>query len=501
MNLPWKQKRAPSLSRLIISHSPTKKISLMTLISSACCLASYSTEGPAMARTDLNKDGLDDMFVGGAKGQASMLYVQNKNKSFDEKQQKAFDILSDSEVVDAIFFDMDKDGDDDLYVVTGGYEFEAADKALYDFLFENKGNGDFVLKDMPAIASSGSCVRPSDIDLDGDLDLFVGSRIVPGRYPETPESYILVNDGKGNFLMDESASKPIRRIGMVTDARWVDLNKDGYTDLVIVGEWMPVKVFINKKGQLEDRSADYVPAYTEGFWNCIQPSDFDGDGDVDFIAGNVGSNNQMKPTNDKPVSLYFADYDNNGSIDPIIDYYIKDASYPYPSRDELIEQLPSFRKRFTDYKSYSIAKIDDLLSADELKKSQVLKAYLLKSCFIRNDSGKFSLIPLPNEFQVAPIFSILNIDIDLDGRLDIITAGNLSGTRSRTGKLSGNYGVVGLNDGKGQFKALKQTDSGLSLTGDVRQILPLNEFLVFGINNQKVLVYQKNKPLQHLATN
>ena len=209
----------------------------------------------------------------------------------------------------------------------------------------------------------------------------------------------------------------------------------------------------------------------------------------------------MKPANDKPVSLYFADYDNNGSIDPIVDYYIKNASYPYPSRDELIEQLPSFRKRFTDYKSYSIAKIDELLSADELKRSQVLKAYLLKSCFIRNDSGKFSLIPLPNEFQVAPIFSILAIDINLDGRLDIITAGNLSGTRSRTGKLSGNCGIVGLNDDKGQFKALKQIDSGLSLNGDVRQILQLNEFLVIGINNQKVLVYQKNNPLQHHATN
>jgi len=260
----------------------------------------------------------------------------------------------------------------------------------------------------------------------------------------------------------------------------------------VVGEWMPVKVFINKKGRLEDQSSAYIPNHTEGFWNCIRVSDFDGDGDMDFIAGNMGSNNQMRSTNDQPVSLYFADYDNNGSIDPIIDYYIKDASYPYPTRDELIEQIPSFRKRFTNYKSYSIAKIETVLSADELKKSQVLKAYQLMSCLFRNDSGKFTLIPLPNEFQVAPIFSILDIDIDLDGRPDIITAGNLSGTRSRTGKLTGNCGIVGLNDGKGQFNAMRQTDSGLSLMGDVRRILQLNEFLVIGINNQKVQTYRKN---------
>jgi enediyne biosynthesis protein E4 len=456
----------------------------------------YSTEGPAMAKADLDKDGLEDVFIGGAKGQPSMIYVQNKNKNFVEKPQKAFEILIGSEVVDAIFFDMDKDGDDDLYVVSGGYEFEAADKALDDFLFENKGKGDFILKAIPGIASSGSCVRQADLDQDGDLDLFVGGRIVPGRYPETPESYVLTNDGKGNFIKGESASEPIKNVGMVTDACWVDLNQDSYPDLVMVGEWMPIKVFVNEKGQLRDRSSGYVPAYTEGFWNCIQASDFDSDGDVDFIAGNLGSNSQMKPANDKPVSLYFADYDNNGSIDPILDYYIKDASYPYPTRDELIEQLPSFRKRFTDYKSYSMAKMSDVLSADELKKSQFLKAYLLKSCLIRNDSGKFSVILLSNEFQMAPIFSILDIDLNLDGRPDIITAGNLSGTRSRTGKLSGNYGCVGLNDGKGEFKAVKQNESGLSLMGDVRQMLQLNEFLVIGVNNQKVIVYQRNNSMQ-----
>jgi hypothetical protein len=449
----------------------------------------YSTEGPGMASTDINKDGLLDLFIGAAKGGVSKIFIQNKGKTFSESKQKAFDLLAGSEVVDALFFDMDKDGDDDLYVVTGGYEFETGDKALGDFLFENN-KGNFISRQLPQVIVSGSCARSSDIDRDGDLDLFVGSRIIPGQYPETPESHVLVNNGRGNFTLDATASEPIKSIGMITDAVWVDLNNDDYEDLVVVGEWMPVKVFINEKGKLKDRSSDYVPAGTEGFWNCIQASDFDGDGDVDFVAGNMGTNHQMKPTNDKPVSLYYSDYDNNGSLDPIVDYFVHDATYPYPTRDELAEQLPAIRKKFRDYKSYSSAQLKDVLTEDQIKKSKVLKASQLKSCFIRNDSGKLTFIPLSNEFQVAPIFSMLNIDLNSDGKLDIVTGGNLSATRSRSGKLSGNCGVVGINDGKGEFKSLTQVQSGLSLSGDVREILKLNDFLVVGISNHKVLVYE-----------
>jgi enediyne biosynthesis protein E4 len=319
----------------------------------------YSTEGPGMATADLNGDGLQDLFVGGAKEGVCKIFIQNKNETFSEKHQKAFDLLSKSEIVDAVFFDMDKDGDDDLYVVTGGYEFEKDDKALNDFLFENN-NGNLVSKQLPQVLTSGSCARPSDIDHDGDLDLFVGGRIVPGNYPEIPESNLLINDGKGNFTIDATASESVKHLGMITDAVWIDLNNDSYNDLVVVGEWMPLKVLINEKGKLKDQSSDYVPPSTEGFWNCIRASDFDGDGDLDFVAGNIGTNHQMKSANDKPVSLYYSDYDNNGSIDPIIDYFVKDASYPYPTRDELMEQLPGIRKNFKDYKSYSTAQVKDV---------------------------------------------------------------------------------------------------------------------------------------------
>ncbi len=453
----------------------------------------YSTAGPALTSADVNKDGLPDVFIGAAKDHLSGLFIQNKKNQFVLKLQKAFEVLSGAEVVDAVFFDMDKDGDEDLYVVTGGYEFQPSDKVLSDHLFENVGGGDFAIKNLPQLRSSGSCVRPNDIDQDGDIDLFVGGRLVPGKYPEIPESYILINDSKGNFLPDTLISKPIRNVGMVTDALWVDLNKDNFQDLVMVGEWMHVKVFINKNGQLIDLSFAFVADYTEGFWNTIVANDFDKDGDIDLVAGNYGMNNQMKPSGDHPIEMHYADYDNNGSIDPIVEYFIMNNSYPYATRDELAEQLPSFKKRFVNYKSYANAKIDAVLNAEEIKKSSILKAYTFKTCLFRNETGKFIAEALPIEFQFAPVYSMLVKDVNGDGNMDIIAGGNLTATRARTGKLTGNCGIVALNDGKGKFNVLKPSQSGLNLKGDVRHLIMINDMLMASINNQQVITYRMRR--------
>ncbi len=452
----------------------------------------YSTQGPAMALGDVNNDGLQDVYVGGAKGQTAGLFIQTRDGNFQEKTTDVFSAGTRSEDVDAVFFDMDKDGDLDLYVVTGGYEYEIDDTLLQDKLYENDGKGNFKIKNLPEFSSSGSRVRPSDVDGDGDIDLFVTGRIVPGRYPEIPSSYMLINDGKGNFSIDPNLSNRLKFAGMITDALWVDLNKDNIDDLIVVGEWMPIRVFINKKGSLTEHTEQYVEAGTEGLWNCIIAADFDGDGDQDFVAGNFGRNSQMKVDRDKPATLVYHDYDANGSIDLFLNYYVKGESYPYPTRDELTEQVPSFKKRFTNYSSYSNAVIENVLTESEIAASKQLSAYELNSCYIRNDGNKFTMVPMPAAFQFAPVFAMETMDVNNDGHLDIISGGNLSATRSRTGKLSGNGGFVFHGDGKGNFTFVHPARTGIKVPDDVRQIKKDGVTLFFAINNRPVQVYRLN---------
>jgi enediyne biosynthesis protein E4 len=456
----------------------------------------YSTQGPAIASGDVNSDGRMDMFLGGAKEQTSEILVQQRDGSFKPSNQAVFKKINEGEDVDAVFFDMDGDKDDDLYVVKGGYEFLPDDNALQDELFRNSGNGKFEkAKDaLPAMLSSGSCVRPSDVDGDGDLDLFVGGRIVPGRYPEIPESYILINDGKGKFsIQTETVGADIKSIGLVTDATWMDLNNDRKNDLVIVGEWMDVKFFLNENGKLVDRSSSYLTADSRGWWNSIAKADIDNDGDLDLLLGNFGMNNQMKPTKQRPVTMVYSDYDKNGSIDPLLCYYIGDKSYPYANRDELTDQVPMFKKRFTDYESYSDVTLDKILNPTELASSKTLTATRFETSLLKNNgNGTFSFGLLPLQCQFAPVFAIAALDVNGDKNLDLIMAGNLEKTRVRTGKFSANTGQVLLGDGKGNFSYVPQQTAGLSIKGDVRRIVADTNRIVFGVNNSTVKTYVIN---------
>ena len=453
----------------------------------------YSTMGPALAMADVNEDGLTDVFAGGAKGQPAALFLQDKEGRFVKSHQPDFEEDRNSEDIDAIFFDADNDGDQDIYVVSGGYEYDRDDSLLQDRLYLNHGHGAFARTVLPEMFISGSCVSASDVDQDGDFDLFVGGRIVPGRYPETPQSVLLVNDGNTGFVI-ASVSDELKNVGMVTDATWVDLNQDEYEDLIVVGEWMGVEVFINEKGTLQNRTSDYIHESATGWWNCIVAADFDNDGDMDFIAGNFGLNNQIKASSGKPAMMWFSDFDDNGSVDPILTYYVMGESFPYPSRDELVQQLPVFKKRFNDYASYSAAGLDKLLTTDEKGKASVLNAVQMQSCFMRNDGNRLVPEPLPVEMQIAPVFAVGVLDVDKDGNLDFIAAGNLAGTRSRTGKMTGNTGFVFLGDGKGGFDFVGPSKAGLRCVGDVRKIVVDNGLVVFGMNDAKVQVAKLKRP-------
>jgi hypothetical protein len=454
-----------------------------------------SRQGPCIVSADVNNDGLDDFFMGGAKGEPAQLFLQNKNNTFSLKATPAFLKDAASEDVAASFFDADNDGDMDLYVASGGFEYNENDPAYQDRLYLNDGKGNFTKKEnaLPALLASKGCVKAADIDGDGDQDLFVGGRVVPGKYPTSPRSYILLNDGKGNFTdATQQVCAALQYTGMVTDALWMDLNNDHQPDLVVVGEWMPVKVFTNLKGVLSDASAKYIHFASTGWWNRIDAEDMDGDGDADLVIGNCGTNTQFHVTEKEPMTLYYKDFDNNGSVDPLLCYYIGGVSYPAASRDDLTDQLPGLKKKFLEYKTYSTATINDVFTAEQLKDAIQLKAENMQTVYLENQGQKgFALHQLPIEAQYAPVYGITSLDANHDGKKDLLLAGNNAWTRIKFGRYEANHGVLLYGDEKNDFTYVPQVKSGLNIKGDVRSIAKVKsgnkEQIIVGINNSAAL--------------
>lgn len=451
-----------------------------------------SRQGPCMVKADVNKDGREDIFIGGAKGQAGKLFIQIATGNFVEKPQPDFEKDKMSEDVAASFFDADKDGDMDLYVGSGGYEYAEDDPALQDRLYINDGSGNFVkaLKAMPGMLISTGCVKAGDIDGDGDQDLFIGGRCVPGKYPMAPQSKILLNDGKGNFK-DATASvcAIIDRIGMVTDAVWMDVNKDAVNDLVIVGEWMSPRILINQKGKLIDASSAYIKFPANGCWNKIYAGDFDKDGDMDIVLGNQGFNNQFSASVQKPVSLYYKDFDGNGSVDPFLFYFIGNTSYPAYSRDDITQQVPRLNKKYIYYNEYADVTRENMFNKEELDDAGKLNIDNLETMYLENTGKGFVQRQLPVEAQYAPVYAIAAADINKDGIKDLVLAGNNTFTRIKFSRYDANPAMLFLGDGKGGFTYLPQWKSGLKVKGDIRSMAIVNDKLFFGLNNNRAVMY------------
>ena len=460
-----------------------------------------SRQGPFMVKADVNADGLEDIFIGGAAGQSGELYLQTANGRLNQKPVAAFASDAQSEDTAAEFFDMDGDGDLDLYVGSGGYEFAGDNPLLQDRIYINDGKGNFSRKStgLPAMLISTGTVKASDIDSDGDMDLFVGGRLVPGMYPSAPESKILLNDGKGNFTdASKQYSNVLSGLGMVTDALWMDLNKDKSKDLIVVGEWMPVKVFLNEKGKLKDASSNYIKFASTGWWNRIYADDMDGDGDQDLVLGNLGLNSQFKATEKEPLQIYYKDFDDNGSIDPIFCYYIDGVSYPAASRDDLMDQLPSLKNKFLEYHKYANATIKDLFTSEQLKDVKELKAEILETVYLENTGNSFKLKELPLEAQYAPVYAIAALDANKDGKKDLILAGNNSWTRIKFGQYTASNGILLAGTPDDGFTYVPQWKSGLNVGGNVRSIQMLGKDknspnqVIFGINNSGARAFKIN---------
>jgi hypothetical protein len=479
----------------VIDFKP-EEISLNDFKRQLLMLFMYSKTAPIIAKADVNGDGLEDLFVSGEKDSPGKIYLQQAGGKY-----QATDIIRGStdnigSTAAATFFDANGDGKPDLYIGKGGYSlYEPNSADLQDELYLNEGNGRFVFSPtaLPVLnANSKGVVKPYDFDGDGDIDLFVGGRVIPGQYPAAPQSYLLVNDGKGKFT---ASNVPFSKIGMVSDAEWIDLNNDGRKDLVLCGEYMPITVFINDKDGFNDKTADYFDTPAKGFWFKMAFADVNGDGKPDLIAGNLGMNTQIRATVAQPAEMYFLDVDGNGSIDPFFNFYVQGKSYPFVSRDELNEQIYPMRRKFSSYKMYADATINEILTPDDMAKAGKLSINTIQTTVFINRNGKFSPVSLPTQAQFAPVTQILTGDFDHDGSVDILLLGNHSDNRLKIGSIDANYGCLLKGDGKGGFTYVDQSTSGLSVTGDVKSAVETkinNEnYLLIGVSDGPLQFYKK----------
>ena len=448
--------------------------------------------GPALDVADVNNDGLDDFFIGGAKGYSSKLYIQNSNGDFSKSSEKLWEKKKDYEDVDALFADIDGDGFKDLYVVSGGNSYSQNDSHYSDRLYFNDGNGKFSNSVIVNDANqSGSKVIAEDYDNDGDLDLFVGGRHVPHQYPMPASSKLLINENGQLVDRTDLLLPELKNFGMVSDAIWADYDNDGDSDLILVGEWMPISVFRNDSGKFSKVSPKGLEN-SSGWWFSISKGDFDNDGDIDFLAGNLGLNYKYKTSKEAPFDIYFDDFDGNGNKDIVLGYYNDDKHYPLRGFSCSSQQIPQLKEDFVKYDLFASLELNEVYGKKKLKSSLHYKADTFASSYIENlGDGNFKMSPLPRFAQISNINDALVDDFNNDNHLDVLLVGNFFVSEIETTRNDAGKGLLLLGDGDGRFQPVSPFKSGFSAKGDAKNISYIS---VAG--ELKVLVANNNDKLQ-----
>lgn len=458
-----------------------------------------SAEGPAAAVGDVNNDGLDDLFLAGSKRKAGHLFIQTPPGKFEELPQALLKRDSTFEDIDAVLFDADKDNDNDLLLIGGGNEFSGKSKYRRPRLHLNDGRGNFSESNkLPEIYLNGSCAAVSDIDSDGDKDIFIGARSIPWRYGVKPDSYILMNDGQGKFIDATQAIAPeLQKFGLVKNASWADMDGDKDPDLIVAAEWSPITIFINNNGKLQKMAPEASGLeQTNGWWNVIEPIDIDNDGDVDLVGGNLGLNSKLKTSVNEPVRMFAGDIDRNDSADQILSHYVNGKEYPFHTRDEMTRQMPYLKKRYLSYHKFATATLRDMFTDKELSSTEQHIAHTFQSCIIENlGNGLFKIKPLPRAAQFSTINAILAEDFDGDEKMDLLMAGNFFPINIQMGRNDASYGVFLKGSASGKYKAVAH--SGFRVRGEVRHLKRIkigNEICFIAVrNNDSVEVFTLKK--------